>query len=276
MEASSASTLRERNDTREAAREDKLIKSGHSLIVWTAFPIALVLATSGCATKKYVRQQVTPVHQQVASLQKQTNDKIAYLNNKEERDISQVNERISSTDERVNQVAEAARQAQGTASRAMDTADANTGKITDLGTNVANALNYQLMEKADVMFGFNQATLTPAAKRALDQIAEKAKATPRTVVELAGFTDPRGSKNYNFGLSRRRAEAVQRYLVLQNVPPRSIHIVGMGKDTPPSDLEPDTSVPAGANRAERYQAARRVHVRLFGAGDITGTASRQQ
>lgn len=253
-----------------------MIKSGHSVIVWFAFPIAFAVATSGCATKKYVRNQVTPVHQQVAALQKQTNDKISYLNNKEERDISQVNERIASTDERVNQVAQAAQQAQGTASRAMDTADANSTKISDLGAGVANALNYQLMEKEDVMFGFNQATLTPAAKQALDAIVTKAQAAPRTVIELAGFCDPRGSKNYNFALSRRRAEAVQRYLVLQKIPPRLIHIVGMGKDTPPSDLEPENSVPSGASKAERYQAARRVQVRLFGAGDITtGTASRQ-
>lgn len=253
------------------------MKSGSSLILWIAFPIALVLATSGCATKKYVQQQVAPVHQQVASLQKQTNDKIAYLNNKHDRDISQVNERIATTDERVNQVAEATKQAQGTASRAMDTADANTGKITALGTNVANALNYQLMESADVLFGFNQATLTPAAKKTLDEIAAKVKATPRTVVELAGFTDPRGSRDFNYGLSRRRAEAVQRYLVLQNVPLRSIHIVGLGKNAAPPDLKPENSVPAHASRAERYQADRRVSVRLFGAGDIgEGTASREQ
>lgn len=254
-----------------------MIKAGDGIFAWIVFPIALTLATSGCATKKYVRQQVTPVHQQVASLQKQTNDKIAYLNNKQERDISQVNERIASTDERVNQVADATRQAQGTASRAMDTADANTTKITDLQTGVANALHYQLMEKADVTFGFDKSTLTPEAKRALDEIASKVQATPRTVVELAGFTDPIGSQYYNYGLSRRRAEAVQRYLIHQNVPARSIHIVGLGKDVPLPEFAPQNSLPENAPRAKRYQADRRVQVRLFGAGEIPGgTASREQ
>ena len=261
-----------------------MIKSGRSLIVWFAFPIAFVLATSGCASKKYVRQQVSPVHQQVAALQKQTNDKISYLNAKQDRDISQVNERIASTDQRVSQVAEAAQTAQGTASRAMDTAEANSGKIAEtstavneLGAGVANALNYQLMERADVMFGFNEATLTPSAKKALDEIASKVQPTPRTVVELAGFTDPRGSRSFNYALSRRRAEAVQRYLVMQKVPVRNIHIVGLGKSTPPPDLEPENSLPANATRAQRYQADRRVQVRLFGAGNITtGTAGREQ
>jgi outer membrane protein OmpA-like peptidoglycan-associated protein len=254
-----------------------MIKSGTSVIAWIAIPITLALATTGCATKKYVRQQVSPVHQQVATLQKQTNDKIAYLTNKEERDISQANERISTVDQRVSQVAEATQQAQGTASRAMETADGNSAKITTLTAGVANALNYQLADKADVMFAFNKAELTPQAKQTLDEMISKSQSMPRAVFELAGFTDPRGSKNYNFALSRRRAEAVQRYLVLQKVPPRSIHIVGLGKDTPPPDLQPENPVSASASKAERYHADRRVQIRLFGAGDITeGTASREQ
>jgi outer membrane protein OmpA-like peptidoglycan-associated protein len=254
-----------------------MIKSENSVIAWIAFPIALALATSGCATKKYVRQQVSPVHQQVAALQKSTNDKITYLNNKQERDMSQVNERISTVDQRVTQVAEATQQAQGTASRAMETAEANSGKISTLASGVANALNYQLADRADVMFAFNKSALTPQAKKTLDEIVAKAQAMPRSVIELAGFTDPRGSRYFNFGLSRRRAEAVQRYLVMQKIPLRNIHMVGFGKDTPPADLQPENAVPAGATRAERYQAERRVQIRLFGAGDITeGTASREQ
>jgi outer membrane protein OmpA-like peptidoglycan-associated protein len=252
------------------------MKSGHSPIAWIAFPIALVLATSGCATKKYVRNQVTPVHQQVASLQKTTNDKISYLNGKEERDISAVNERISTTDQRLTQVAEATQQAQGTASRAMDAAEANSGAITTLRTGVANALNYQLVDKADVFFAFNQATLTRQGEQALDEVITKAGTMPRRVIEIAGFTDPRGTKTYNFALSRRRAEAVQRYLVMHDVPLRAIHIVGLGKDTPPSDFAPENP-PAGGTKAERYQAERRVQVRLFGAGELPeGTASREQ
>jgi len=254
-----------------------MIKSGNSVIAWIAFPVALALATSGCATKKYVRQQVSPVHQQVAALQKSTDDKIAYVNNKHDRDISQVNERVSTVDQRVSQVAEATQQAQGTASRAMETADSNSGKISTLASGVANALNYQLTDRADVMFGFDKATLTPQAKQTLDGIVAKAQGLPRSVIELAGFTDPRGSREHNYELSRRRAEAVQRYLVMQKIPPRSIHIVGMGKNAPPADLAHENPVSANAGRQERYQADRRVQIRLFGAGNITdGTASREQ
>ena len=258
-----------------------MIKSGHTLMRWIAFPIALTLAMSGCATKKYVRQQVSPVHQQVATLEKTTNDKVAYLHHQEERDISAVNERISTTDEQVAQVAQAAQLAQGTASRAMTQAEENSGKIeenstalTNLKTGVTNALNYQLVDRADVMFGFNKSTLTPTGKRALDEIVDKAQTVPRTVIEVAGFADPVGTKSYNFALSRRRAEAVQRYLVERNVPVRSIHIVGFGEEAPPTDFQPENP-PANGSRAARYQMARRAQVRLFAAGDLDPAGQQQ-
>src|SRR5260370_41078802 len=127
-------------------------------IVWTAAVPSLMLATSGCATKKYVSQQVRPVNARVSKLQKQTDDRIAYRNNKQQSDMSQVNERIATTVQRLSEVAEAAHQAQGTASRAMEESEAtgakNSAAIDTLGSGVANALNYQLVESGDVTFGF--------------------------------------------------------------------------------------------------------------------------
>src|SRR5260370_17242152 len=127
-------------------------------IIWTAAVPILMLATSGCATKKYVSQQVSPVNARVSKLQKQTDDRIAYLNNKQQSDMSQVDERIATTDQRLSEVAEAAHQAQGTASRPMEqsepTGSKNSAPIDTLGSGVANALNYQLVESGDVTFGF--------------------------------------------------------------------------------------------------------------------------
>lgn len=256
-----------------------------SLLWMIAVPISLVLASSGCATKKYVRNQVTPVNQRVSQLETKTNERVAYLNNKEQSDISQVNERIATTDQQVAQVAAAVQEAQGTASRAMSAAEENDTKIATnstaidtLTSGVANALNYQLVEKADVTFAFNKATLTPEAKTALDQVAQKAQGLPRVVVELAGFTDKIGSENYNLALSRRRAQAVQRYLVGQKVPLRDIHIAGFGEEAPPEGLTADLEMlDPHPSQKELNRLARRVSVRVYGAGDITqGAASRSQ
>ena len=267
-------------------------KSAPILLLTIAVPLSLTLATSGCATKKYVRQQVAPVNQKVGKLQTQTNEQIGWLTNKHNTDISEVRERISTTDQRVAQVGNVADQAQGTASRAMQQTEtnasaiqanssaieSNSAQVSTLATGVANALNYQLIEKGDVIFGFNKSTLTPEAKVALDAMAAKAQSLPRSVIELAGFTDKIGSESYNLALSRRRAEAVQRYLVLQKVPLRSIHIVGLGEEAPPENLEAVQSLTnPNPSRQDIRRLARRVRINVYGAGDITaGTASRSQ
>jgi OmpA-OmpF porin, OOP family len=258
-----------------------MIKSGHGLIWSIGLPIALVLATSGCATKRYVRNQVKPVNQRVSKLETQTNQKIAAVWAKHQSDISAVNERISTTDQNVAQVAAAAQQAQGTADRAVQDSAANSTKIADNATaittitsGVANALNFQKVETANVMFGFNKSTLTPQAMATLDQLVTKIQALPRSIVELSGFTDPIGSVSFNLALSRRRAESVQRYLVMKNVPLHSIHMVGQGINSPPSILAADLTVPPNASKAELHQLARRVNIQVFGAGDIQGSAAR--
>jgi outer membrane protein OmpA-like peptidoglycan-associated protein len=251
-------------------------KSRNGLIFMAAMAVIVTVAAPGCATKKYVSQQINPVNQRVDQYHKDTNSKIAYLANKQEKDISQVNERISTTDQRLSQVSNAAQAAQGTASRAMQAADANKVQIEANATaitNVANSLNYQLVEQSDVWFGFDKSTLTDKAKAELDAIAGKAQAMPRSVIELSGFTDPVGSKYYNLDLSRRRAWAVQRYLVDHNVPARSINIIGFGKEPFPKEmaLAPEMAT-APTGKAETHHLERRVRIQLYGAGSLTNAA----
>jgi len=253
-----------------------LIQSRQRVIVVLAAGAALVL-TSGCATRRYARNQVAPVNTRVSKLEAKTNDQIAYLTNKIDRDISQLNERIATNDQKVSQVQTAVQEVQGTASRAMEEADTNKAKteatseaVSTLASGVANTMNYQLVEQADLTFGVRGETLSPEAKMALDQIAAKMQSLPRAVVELAGFAGNEGSASYAQALSLHRAEAVQRYLVLKNVPLRSIHIIGLGKEAPPADLEADLqAIDPNASPADRRRLARRVHIRVFGAGDIT-------
>jgi outer membrane protein OmpA-like peptidoglycan-associated protein len=145
-----------------------------------------------------------------------------------------------------------------------------------LQSGVANALNYQLVERADVLFGFDKSTLTPAAKASLDKVAAKVLSLPRAVVEVAGFTDPIGTEKYNLELSRRRAWAVQRYLVQHNVPSRAIHMVGMGEETAPPEGLQHSFERSGKTGAKAHWEDRRVNIRVFGAGDITSPTPSQQ
>ena len=220
-----------------------MFKSKGNLIWLVAGLVPLVLATSGCATRGYARRQVRPVAEHVAALEAQTNEKIAAVSAKHESDMSQVNERISSTDNRVTQLASAVQEAQGTASRALEASQSKANRSdTDIAViSPVAPINYQLVDKADVMFGFDKSSLSNDTKSALDQVAQKVQGVPGAVVEIAGFTDRAGSPGYNLVLSRRRAESVQRYLAKQNVSVAAIHIIGFGEDTPPASLQADTS-----------------------------------
>jgi OOP family OmpA-OmpF porin len=258
-------------------------------VLWIiAVPIALALVPSGCASKKYVRQQTGIVNQRVSSLETKTKEQIAYLNSKHQTDISRVDERIATTDARLAEVSGVAQQAAASAAEANKAAQANEEKIdaseakiqanassiAAWSTLAENAWKYQLIEKGDVTFGFNKADLDSGAKAALDLIAQKAAAMPRAEVELQGFTDKIGSKNYNLALSRRRADAVARYLARQNVPLRGIHVIGLGEENPPASLQ---AVDPNTSHQEARRLARRVYIRVYApATAIAGEAARQQ
>jgi OOP family OmpA-OmpF porin len=65
-----------------------------------------------------------------------------------------------------------------------------------------------------LLFPYDSAELTPAAKKRLDELgrALKGDALKDYGFEIAGHTDAAGDDGYNLALSRRRAEAVVDYL----------------------------------------------------------------
>ena len=99
---------------------------------------------------------------------------------------------------------------------------------------LANDFNYSVVESGNVTFRFNKWELTNEAKAALDLMIQKATAMPRPLIEVLGYTDDIGPSSYNLTLSRRRAEAVARYLVQNNVPLKSISLLGLGKEQTPA------------------------------------------
>lgn len=80
-------------------------------------------------------------------------------------------------------------------------------------------------------FEYDSSDLKPEAMRALDVHAKDLKASGQRVV-LNGYTDERGTAEYNMALGERRAQAVQRYLVLQGVSPAQLEVVSYGKTNP--------------------------------------------
>ena len=101
----------------------------------------------------------------------------------------------------------------------------------------ANGMDSGLSEEAALRaittfyFEYDSSDLKPEAMRALDVHAKDLKGNGARVV-LEGHTDERGTREYNMALGERRAQAVQRYLVLQGVSPAQLELVSYGEERP--------------------------------------------
>jgi OOP family OmpA-OmpF porin len=118
---------------------------------------------------------------------------------------------------------------------------------------------------ADSLFDFGKATVKPAGKRSLDQLAKDLKGTQFDVITVIGYSDRIGSRAYNQKLSTRRAEAVRDYLVESlGIPAGNTDVKGMDGADPVT--RPDECV--GQKRTPKLiaclQPDRRVEVEVSG------------
>ena len=104
-----------------------------------------------------------------------------------------------------------------------------------------------------VQFAFDSADILPRARAQLDAVAEGIKLLPgsnRVLIE--GHTDALGTHQYNLQLSRKRAEAVKRYLVTEHgLDAQRLKTIGFG-EVRPVDGE-DASKPE--NRRVQFRGA---------------------
>src|SRR5262245_36509935 len=202
--------------------------------------LAGIMVLSGCASRKYVRlqtQALEPAIQEAQNGVKENAERIDAVDRRAQQGITAAGA--------ADQKATAAQTAANTAQQAAQAADrkadtANQGvqqannRINTLQTQV-NSINfndtYTESGKETVTFTVNSATLNAQAKSTLDRVASSVTGLKSGyLIELSGFTDSTGGEQYNVGLSQRRADAVQRYLVTKNVPLYRISIVGLGKE----------------------------------------------
>lgn len=97
-------------------------------------------------------------------------------------------------------------------------------------TNTGNSLNVTLPE--GVLFGFDSATVSGAARGDLLAVARNLQQYPNSTVQVIGHTDSRGTDAYNFDLSQRRAQAVGAILQQGGVSATRIAAIGRGKTQP--------------------------------------------
>lgn len=81
-----------------------------------------------------------------------------------------------------------------------------------------------------VFFDFDKATLTEAARSVVVSAAAVAKENQSARLQVNGYTDTSGTREYNLALSRRRAEAVRAELIANGVAESRISIAAFGKE----------------------------------------------
>lgn len=101
------------------------------------------------------------------------------------------------------------------------------------------------------LFDTDQTNIKPSFADTLSQIAGTLKQNPGTIACVIGYTDSRGSTQYNQTLSVRRAQSVTSFLVNRSVDPSRLAARGMGESMPVASNE-TASGRAQNRRVEMY------------------------
>ena len=176
--------------------------------------LALTVAVApACATKKFVRTEVGNVNGKV--------DTLAGT-------VEETQERTRKNEERIGAVDQKAEAAGRSATEARSAADAAANAAKDVDSRLGGRINnveaasrklvFEVTLSEDQgNFKFGKAALPDEAKARLDEVVQQLKSNPNgAYIEVEGYTDSRGSKEYNQKLGLDRAESVKRYLYEQH------------------------------------------------------------
>lgn len=81
-------------------------------------------------------------------------------------------------------------------------------------------------------FEFDKSLVEPAAQVPLKAHATYLSNNPNTTVVLNGYTDERGTKEYNLALGERRAKAIERFLLVNGASDSQVETVSFGEEFP--------------------------------------------
>lgn len=199
----------------------------------------LLIVATGCATKGWVREEMTKQEAQVGQRIAQVDERVGSEAQRVDKRVDSVEGRVSQEAQKtdgmgvrvgtletsVTSTSEAARGARERADAAMAKAEGVDGRLTRLWNNRYNA---KVVETVNVQFGFDRSELDDGAQTTLLGLAKEMQANPGLTVELVGYTDMKGARDYNYTLSQRRVNSVRRFLVEKGVQIGRIQAVGLG------------------------------------------------
>jgi outer membrane protein OmpA-like peptidoglycan-associated protein len=199
----------------------------------------LLIVATGCATKGWVREEMGKQEAQVGQRISQVDDRIGSEAQRVDKRVDGVEGRVSQEAQKtdgmgvrvgtletsVTSTSEAARGARERADAAMAKAEGVDGRLTKLWNNRYNS---KVADTINVQFGFDRSELDDGAQTTLLGLVSEMQANPGLTVELIGYTDTKGPRDYNYTLSQRRVDSVRRFLVEKGVQIGRIQAVGLG------------------------------------------------
>jgi peptidoglycan-associated lipoprotein len=110
----------------------------------------------------------------------------------------------------------------GAGAAGLGAGQARPGSQEDLVANVGDR----------VFFDYNVASVRADQRPVLERQAGWLQRYPQVAVTIEGHADERGTREYNFSLSARRAQTVRDYLASRGINPSRFRTVSYGKERP--------------------------------------------
>jgi peptidoglycan-associated lipoprotein len=108
----------------------------------------------------------------------------------------------------------------------------------EFNVNITLTSTARPIELPNIFYDFDRWELRPESMAALDRLVEVLNDNPTIVIELGAHTDSRGTLEYNYDLSQKRAQAVVNYLIERGVPTARLRAKGYAQSQPKVVDEP--------------------------------------
>jgi peptidoglycan-associated lipoprotein len=175
--------------------------------------VVAVGAVAGCATKKYVQEELQTADQRNA-------ERVELIK-------AQIEETQVEVEAQGEEIAEVSRTSQEALDRAVAAGKLAEGKL----------LYEKVLSDDKLRFASDKSALSDEAKAELNAFSQELVLRNENVfIEIQGHTDATGSEEYNKELGEERAEAVRRYLNSEHgIPLHRMSIISYGESAPVVD-----------------------------------------
>ncbi|BDX36996.1 cell envelope biogenesis protein OmpA [Tenuifilaceae bacterium CYCD] len=102
----------------------------------------------------------------------------------------------------------------------------------DFDVAIAITSTEKPIEIPNIFYDYDKWELRPESREALDRLVEILNDNPTVTIELASHTDSRGTQEYNYELSQKRAQSVVNYLIEKGIVTERLKAKGYAQTQP--------------------------------------------